>query len=99
MQEVRGEVWGVGEGVMDSIPLYIQIGAILGIISTFIIIILNIQKLLNLLSSFITRLRYYPNELGRKLSNWWWWRQSQPTWEISEYEDVNIVKVATKADI
>ncbi len=77
---------------MDSVPLYIPIGAILGILCSIALLILHLPQLVRIIGSFIKQSFQWLWRRPIVLRHWLWWRQCCPTWEIAKVEKIRITK-------
>ena len=77
---------------MDSLPLYIEIGAMLGIASSIVLLILNLQQLVATIRSFINWSYRWLRRWQAMLREWRWWRQYRPSSKIVEVGILEITK-------
>lgn len=75
---------------MESPPLYIVIGSILGILSSFVLLILHFPVVANRIKSFVTWLWRWLLWRPIAIRRWRWWRQYRPSWRIANWGEVKI---------
>ena len=70
--------------------MYIPIGAILGILSSVVLLFLHVPKLVQMLRRFIKIIWDWMSEIPNRIMCYWWWRQQRPTWQIEEYGKITV---------
>ena len=75
-----------------STPIYIIIGAISGLISIIVLLILHFQTILNQFRILFKWIGGTSSEIGRQIINWWWWRKQPLFWTITNNGNLEISK-------
>lgn len=84
---------------MDSVPIYVQIGAILGIvsgISGIVYVILHFAQLLGTIRSFLKWLYGWLKWRRVLFGQWRWWKQYRPSCEIVKTGKLRIAKPSNR---
>lgn len=77
---------------MDSVPLHIQIGAILGIISSIVLLILHLPQLGRMIISFLRKSFVWLRGRPLVIREFLWWRQCRPLWWVGNIGKAIITK-------
>ena len=75
---------------MDSTPIYVVIGSILGIVSAVIISIWHFPQVIGIIKSFF---RWLPKQIRiciSKYNKWRWWRPYRPSLRLISKKDLEI---------
>lgn len=94
-----------GMMAMDSVPLYVLIGSILGIVSGIVLLILHVPQLVTTIRSFINWTYRWAKWCRVMFREWRWWKRYRPTCEIVKIGNLIIIKsddeytMALKIDI
>ncbi len=75
---------------MNSVPLYVLIGSILGIISAIVLLILHASEVIFIIRSFLRLLYVWVKEAPRVFRKWLWWRKYRPSWRIASWGTVKV---------
>ncbi len=78
---------------MNSTPLYIIIGSILGIISGLVLSILHSQEVIRLIRLYVARFFKWLARRSTVIREWYWWKKYRPSWEIAALREVKIKSV------
>ena len=84
---------------MNSVPLYITIGSILGTISAIVLLILHVPEVITTIRSFLKWFRVWLQERPTMIKKWYWWKKYRPSWEIASYGDVSIKLIGAKYEM
>ena len=84
---------------MDSVPMYVVIGAILGIISSIVLLILHFQDLVETIRSFPNRSYKWLKRSRNMFRERKLWGKYCPSWEIIDSGNVEIFKIGNDYQI
>jgi hypothetical protein len=78
---------------MDIVPLYVKLGSILGIVSTVVVLVLNLQTLINIFRSFGIWSYKQIRCFKILIRDWRFWKQYRPSCLVEKVGDLEIKKV------
>ncbi len=81
---------------MNSTPLYIIIGSILGMIATVALLILHLPQIIHIIGSAVVRSFKWLIWRPTMIKRWYWWKKYRPSWRIAEWGEVKITHIAAE---
>lgn len=78
---------------MDTVPSYVQIGAILGIVSSFVLLILHFKELVDTIRSFLKWFYGWLKWRWVLFRQWRWWRKYRPSFNLANVGRLKITEV------
>jgi hypothetical protein len=75
---------------MESTPLYVTIGSVLGIISSIILLILHLQQVIQIIRTSCKWIQNWIISRLYKFNRWRWWRKCRPSLKIVSNNDLVI---------